>query len=608
MKSRPIEENTAKISKELLRLRKDLKGGRILIAKLKEHGVHVSSEAALTRIIKEETPIKSDMHALYLNAIEKIDAQYCDEYNKTLVERNEFERFYYQELKRCLKEKIDFQNPIAYFSCNYNLYEEDVTTYLSALPDIVFSHIHDKFKEKIPCRMVRYSSNDERLITTNNYKDFFEGNYCKYKIKDINSSVLGHALSPYSESLALLCELGRYRRIVSIFKIEKPYILLTDVDWAKLNYTVTELKNYTEIGDLDLNLEMCFDFRKKLYKRLGFNDENIDIKESYKVKSNNKKEFKTIEKESQAFEDYSLLIESILDEIVTKVEHETLNLPRLIRTLKDDTAKEKLKFLDLTIVDDMKNIYTISAVKKYFGRTDKNTFLYSLLQRYSLHDYDEVLKVGVESERKFDFAFAKMDAFEAGKVREMIGLYFPHYYYKKDFTVIPYTFPSGLLKEKTLNVHDIGINGATDNAILLFDYTSEGRSSKVKKLINDIDLIQLSKQMSDLLSFIYYYFGKENPDFWITGQYLFEENGFSDILESIRKFDENQIDKFQSHMFSLWFDAVDIPYFYYPYIISVKCIKQKDKLLESKYRDFSYKLIMHTIKQVCESLKVEEWK
>lgn len=602
-----IEDNEKRIIEELTQLRRDL-GGRRLVAELRGYGVKVSDEAVLSRIINRNVSIKHKQHPLFLNAIEEITNKNINKYNKTIVERNEFEKLYYQELKRSLKEKIKFQNPVAYFSYNYNLYEEDVTTYLSALPDIVFSHIHDKFKEKTPCRMVEYSSDDERLIATSNYKDFFEGNDCRNKIKDIKSSVLGHALSPYSESLALLCELGRYKRIVSIFKIEKPYILLTDVDWAKLNYTVTDLKNYEKIDDLDLNLEMCFDFRKNLYRRLGFADENIDIKESYKVKSNNKKEFKAIEKESQAFEEYSSLIESILDEIVINIEHETLNLSRLIRAIKDDKEKEKLKFLDLAIVDDMKNIYTISAVKKYFGRTDKDTFLYSLLQRYSLHDYDEVLKVGVESERKFDFAFAKMDAFEAGMVRKMIGLYFPHYYYKKDFTVIPYTFPSGLLKEKTLNAHGVGMNDATGNAILLFDYTSDYRSTKVKNLIDAMDLVQLSKQLSDLLSFIYYYFGKENQDFWVTGQYIFEENGFGDLFESIRKFDDYQIDKFQNHMFSLWFDAVDVPYFYYPYIISLKCINQIDKTLENKYRDFSHKLIMHTIKQVCESLKVVEWK
>ena len=550
-----------------------------LVTKLTLFGVRVD-EPRISRLINGSAPIKR----------EKIQKQWLDVLDQ-LIDNISFRELYFKELYD-LKDKVGSLNIIKYFSKRYNLHENDVTQYIYAMPNSIFSIINDKSNKNEPSKIFEYSSDGLRDCNTSNF--FQDYHKDPVKIETLKTAVLSHSLSPYSESLALLCELGRYKRIVSAFDMD-PYIILTTVNSIKYNKAIELANSKIKLTE---NLKKCFEFREKLYSRLSL---NFDIREISDIFPKNKK-WKNINEESEYYTEYSYALMEHIEDIVRDIEEPYFNLLKTIDNLKNKLTEKK--YLLLPTTDSMRNIYIISAIKKYFGRLDQDTIIYSLMQRYSLHDekYHGALKIGDKSEQRLDFAFAKMDTYDLG-THKMYGLYFSNYFFKNEH--ISHTSSSGFLKETET------LDDACEKTILLFDYSNDERKSKVKKLINNIELVQLATQLSDLFSFCYYFFCENNfhykNDFWNGCRNIFEEFEFLEIYESIKSHDEKLMCDFQNAMFSIWYDKIKPPYFYYPYIVSLSLSINMNSIKEKNYRTFAYKFIIYTIEQVCTALNFEEW-
>lgn len=566
-----------------------------IATKLKEKGItRIGDPASLSRFMNGEY-----LQPKYYNdVIEAIKDILIEEPNTDNT--NLYKSYYFPVLKNSLKTKLSGNCPLKFYSDLLNISESDVISFLSANPIVLFSNIHSGFGKYSCSKFVEYNSDDAELVALNDVKSFLLNNTKKVSLKHIKKSILGHALSPFSDSIFLFCELGRYLRLSKTLGIERIGILITDTNWAKLNYSVTELEN--QISNIIDNLDSCLKFRKELYNNLGFND--IEVIEKHHVNSIDGKNINTLEKEAVEFELYCRLLEPIIEQI--DFENRKIDIPSLIKRLSDVSQKEKLELLSLTIVNDLKNLYTISVVKQYFKGTDSSTFLYALLQRYILHDtkYKHALKVGVESEKKFDFAFAKMDAFEGVKEKIMNSVYFSHYNFEKGLNIIPYTFPSGNFKEKYKT-------GYENKAILIFDFLTDSRKDKVRTIVSKIELEQLAIQLSDLFSFANYFKFNDNDGFEVEMFDLLEKFDFTEVKESWLSYKKNPdlLNHFKTNMFSMWFDSVVLPYYFYPYIIAFKCIEENDNQLESKFREFSYEFIILLTKNVCETIKIlDEWR
>ncbi len=563
--------------------------------RLKEKGItRIGDPASFSRFLNGEY-LQPKYYKSVIDAIKEIELEEPDRDNTNL-----YKSYYFPILKKSLKNKLSGKCPLKFYSDLLNITEGDVTTFLCANPIVLFSNIHNGFDKYSCSKFVEYNSDDAELVAVSDVRSFLNNNTRKISLKHIKKSILGHALSPFSDSILLLCELGRYLRLCKTIGIEKIDILITDTDWAKLNYSVIELKS--QILNIMSNLDSCLDFRKELYNKLGFSD--IEVLAKHLVNSLDGKNIRSLEIEAAEFELYCRLLEPIIEQL--DFENKKIDIPSLIKRLSDVSQKEKLELLSLSIVNDLKNLYTISVVKQYFKGTDSSTFLYALLQRYTLHDnkYKYALKVGVESEKKFDFAFAKMDAFEGVKEKILNSVYFSHYSFEKGLNIIPYTFPSGSFKEKYKT-------GYENKAILIFDFLTDERKEKVKNIVLKIEIEQLAVQVSDLFSFANYFKFEDKDDFKKSMYDLFEKYNFQEVKDSWINYNNNPelSTLFKANMFSMWFDSAVLPYYFYPYIIALKCIEESDVNLENMFREFTTEFIILLTKNVCETLKIkDEWR
>jgi len=506
----------------------------------------------------------------------------------------------------------------------------ELLEFIVSNPTVLFSFI-DKYYEaiKVGSSIVPLVSKVYHFNTvvetdlfkeaTEDFDDYYNKEN-KANFSNVNSSpglFLGHALSPHSDSICLLYELGRFKRVADIFGFKKPKIFLTAPSWAKYNRSAIEIHN--DESQREKILKQCLAFRERLYGQLEIEvdkSEDTDIK-SVGTKSVNHSKIKQSAKEFAA---YSQHINQIK---VDEKKDKTKQLLEIIENLCSpdnsdsyiDKLPPELKILAYSIVEDKKNLFVIHTILRHFNSLDENTFYYTLLQRYKQQHYNGWMKLAVESERKFDAAFIKLDKVDGYTTSNLGAVYYKHYYFKKGkdgspLNVIPYTFPSGRVWRRA----EGNIQNAIDNTILLWDF-EDGRQDKIKSIVGEMDLKQLAIQMADLFSFCNYFF---NAEFWegkkdSKGEH---QNGLNDLLNHLdsgcakaweqyrNKPDSLKI--FCQYFLTMWYAEMELPYYFYPFMHIKKA--ESDKEFETTVRNVYSDIITYVLIQLNKTISCSEWK
>lgn len=549
----------------------------------------------------------------------------------------EFKRDFYVLLQNQIKRSLKGAKPFEFiqkFSESIRVTKDELLEFIVGNPTLLFSFIDKDYltvKERnldIPLVSKIYHFNTEIETdlfkeATEDFDDFFNGG--KNLEKPFNAKLskanknpglfLGHALSPHSDSICLLYELGRFKRIADIYGVPHK-VYLTDPNWAKYNRSASEV--HENENKRVAVLKQCFDFRKRLYEKLRI---DIDKIQEGDIKSENGKITAPKIKESASeFAQYSEHIKKI------EVDPKKDKIPQWLKILENlcspdnsdsyvDKLPPELKILALTIVGDTKNLFAIHTTLRHFRSLDENTFYYTLLQRYVQHQYKGWVKLAVESERKFDASFIKLDKVDDHKESNWGAVYYKHYYFTKGkdsypLNVIPYTFPSGRVWKRA----DGDLQKAIDNTILLWDFEGD-RQEKIRKIIGQIDLKQLAIQMADLFSFSNYFFDEE---FWTgrtdsKGEYRL---GLNDLLNELdsgsakawQQYRENpeMLKTFCQYFLTMWYAEMELPYYFYPFMHVHKAEKEKE--FEAKLRKTYANIIIYTLTELNKSLPTEEWK
>ncbi|HRF75740.1 MAG TPA: hypothetical protein PLB46_04155, partial [Chitinophagales bacterium] len=432
--------------------------------------------------------------------------------------QDKFYKLFNSKLKLILNnEKKEFQHDTTFFSRRYKIHNNDVGEFLTAFPTTIWAIIDKESYDQDYVSDLILNSSDSASIQSVKKMSTFEP----------NQIILGHALSPVSDSIFLLMELGRYLRICHTLN-KSPRIYLTDTSWAKYNYSVIEyFSDDPEKAKTHLNAN--FRFRKKLYGMLGI---ECEIQDPSNFLSSGE-EIKQLEKTIDSYNTFGNLLFNSISNGERGVENKKRVLDFIDKSLDkkiderpEDEYNNELTFLKLypaiplEVIDKM--FFITKTVLKNYKDINEHTLKYAFYQRFAQRKYSGCLKVGVRSETKFDQSFARMDKYENEHAKsnvnnKLYGVYLDHYFFSRlennqPIDIIPYTFPSGRFSSAFPKIED-----AINNAILLWDFIDEDRKSKVKRLIDNLELAQLAIQFSDLLSFTFYFF-KTNVTYWVGSE------------------------------------------------------------------------------------------
>jgi hypothetical protein len=538
---------------------------------------------------------------------------------------------YYEHFKTKYEEILaaeekQFKLPVPFFSRRYKVAEEDVPRFLSAFPLALQAFIDKRnYNPRWVSDLIEYSTKVPIGSTnqdSNSFRKLFSGDGSR-------DSFIGHALSPYSETLALFFDLGRYLRFCEVFHKE-PLIYLTDVDWAMYNNAVIHLRETFGEKEIDTgnNLRRSSVFRRKLYKKLGqyFSKEGNtnDIYEERLLMDlaspiDTEIKMPLLELISDHYAELSSDLLSVCK--LPDIKGENLKkFHSFFDDLKDVNYNynllspaymaDSVKFLKYFFIrrDKIRIFKTIQTVLEHYKRLDKPTFLYTFAQRYIQHRYNHYIKLGVESEKRFDKSFFELDKADDFNVDiSLHAVYFDQYHFTSSrenvqLEVIPYYFPSG----KIWHTFPNDMARMKEQAILIFDHSDlEGRN-KIKNIYKNLESHQLAIQMSDFFSFINYFFAKDEK-FWL--EFFSKVEVFNtEIVASWRSYQmapHEKYDLFAEKLFSSFYDREELPYYFYPYLFASDA--RGDEQKETKLREFYSDLTPFVMERVVLELNTENW-
>ncbi len=530
------------------------------------------------------------------------------------ITEDEYKINFFTRLRVELKKKVvgmkgTEKNSRSYFSNSKKIREDDVDEFISAFPQILSSiACKDMFNHNAVYNLINVSD-----LTSFNHNNL-NSKFVSHKlISDFKGIFLGHTLSPYPDNITLLCELGRLKRVEEIFKL-KATIILTDVQWAKINRGVQILQeNGFSEESITESLNECFHNRKKMYGLLGFSEKKNNFKILDNKPNSSYTQFRnldeaTFKKDIKDFSKLGLKIEEIAKSSDFKGYTVESIIERLRNKSNDVLNKvekiDVLKFLTYSkqLVGDNKILDVLNVIFGSHKNFSQQTFEYVFLQRYAQHFYSDYLKIGGKPEYNFDLTYSYLDSFDNLKEHNMNSLYFEQYCFEKGNNVIPYYFPSLSLMNNNKKIDEI-----ENNIIFISDYKND---EKIENIINKMSLSQIAIQLSDLLSFCIYFF-RNKQSFWdslINFTQRFDKNLSRSILNEIKKGEENGLDKeylnhFGNIALDITYDKNHMPYYYYPYAIAIYANDKKNMKLTAKYRRYYANFLIYTLTQIQEIMK-----
>jgi len=372
----------------------------------------------------------------------------------------------------------------------------------------------------------------------------------------LNRVLAAHSLSPMSDSLFILCDLGRASRIAGCLGLELS-VLLADSDWSRRNW------NVAVFGERNLAANLAW--RKQIYKSVGAKVHICGLRNLPDPPSRGKK---TPDLENLASQFTQFCIALLGDDSV----HENLspNQRARFRTVLAPPSMATSGITRIEFVHDRLSaeIGVVRKILDEFRLLGESTFLYFLAQRYHQFGFPDALKVSVTREKSFDEPFYELDVADYGKPHGVSRAIYLEDYLLRDphsgenFSIHPYCFPSGTAFSRFPELEE---------CLALCPHLDDlpNKSSLRPKLAN-LTSFQLARVLADLLSFIHF-FGRPTRTRLIA-----------DIRDILRPVSEEWASSWRNYSlvpadfhtrvlhwaelaFSRWSNDVQLPYFFFPF-------------------------------------------
>jgi hypothetical protein len=392
------------------------------------------------------------------------------------------------------------------------------------------------------------------------------------------SSLICHGLSPISDTLLLLADIGRNIRISHALGVMRFNVMLADVSWIKHNRSINQRMSKKEFLN---GLRICLDKRKRLYRALEFEYKVFGINNFGREELNINRT--ALEKLTKEFRQLARVLwgEKSLSS------HDPQMKKLIGKRFTGMTNQEKTQLspdiatlisyenLAVSLEKELESQLTIlRTISDLFSTFDAEIFFYYFAQFFAQQKYSWYIKIAPMSEIKFDEPFETQTKHflsvmsggggqgaagsnrkdkRAGKTnkkdsKSWFEIYLPQYKLG-NYELLPYTSISGdVLK------NDIAIDKFQSSTVLLED-SYEDKIDKVIGVITETPTPYLNRIVSDLLSFIHYLINRSAITDRVRSleEYLFKLEPH--IAEQIFSRDDTPVN--YPSIFADWLKAID---------------------------------------------------
>jgi len=350
----------------------------------------------------------------------------------------------------------------------------------------------------------------------------FEALLDAHRVGRIDHGLVCHGLSPTSDTILLLADIGRSLRIAYALGIPDTRVLLADVSWIKYNRSITQILERKEFLNA---LRICLDKRKRLYKALGVPYRVFGISDYGAENENlNRTDLEDLTKQfrqlavalwgENSLKPHTSEMKRIIGAPlygVRKSDRQTLPSPVTTLISYEPVAASLEKALE----SELSILRTISEL---FSSFDEEVFVYYFAQYFAQSRYSRYVKIAPISEHKFDLPFAtKSKHFASVAVRRgshleqdaktnapkedelSYQIYCPQYRLGR-FELLPYTSTSGDVLRQNVSIGEF-----VSNTVLLDD-TYDKRYDKMLGVFAQTPIANLNRIAADLLSFTHLLF------------------------------------------------------------------------------------------------------
>ncbi|WP_417915016.1 hypothetical protein [Candidatus Electronema sp. JM] len=361
-------------------------------------------------------------------------------------------------------------------------------------------------------------------------------------IKDgkIDKSLVCHGLSPESDTILVLAELGRSVRLTKALGLKTIEILLADISWVKYNRSISQKFDNNKTF-LD-KLRVCIDKRKRLYRALNLNyttfgitdygENDSYIKKTSILQATTKyRELAKVLWGERALYGQDSKIRTIIGKQFNVLGKKDLqDIPEYLQVLLN--FDEFGNALETSLRDELAVLRTLSNL---FSTFEEEIFIYYFAQYFAQRKYNNYLKIAPYSEIKFDEPFKENHAHFNKFIKtehhnddsiESSNIYFPQYRLGK-YEILPYTSISGDVIRKNIDIDQF-----YSETILLED-SSPAETEKILQVLKDTPVEHRNRLMSDILSFLHFLFSTSS----------IEKYRYDKIKNCIKRLNENIFDQ-----------------------------------------------------------------
>lgn len=350
------------------------------------------------------------------------------------------------------------------------------------------------------------------------------------EVESISNVLIAHGLSPVSDSVALLADIGRATRTALCFNL-KVEVLLADISWMSSNRSIRRFSSLSQ-DDIDNGLRICLDKRRRLYDSLEFESR---VKEITPYARKNKIYYEKLITISEYYKTLAAqlwgkeTVGSLDINVIKKISKPLYNLNQ-----KDTTIPEHMKIFAQFpgVLKKMEegledHLEILRSIAKHFNSFDEEIFTYFFAQYYAQDEFrGNSLKICPISETKFDKPFDELDKYfqawgEGHTIDELLAsgvkniasekklsaVYLPHYKIG-EYEVLPYASLS-----KDISKHPDKDHNLIKKELFCLDYDQDDKT--LDSIIQRSTIIDRNRIFADLSSFILYcqtVFGREFID------------------------------------------------------------------------------------------------
>lgn len=328
--------------------------------------------------------------------------------------------------------------------------------------------------------------------------------------------LVAHGLSPISDSLLLLADLGRAFRIGRALGLPVR-CMLADISWMSSNRSIRQFESLTE-AEVDTGLRVCLDKRRRLYEGLGV---ATDLRKIARFDQSGKISGRKLKVIGERYQDLARTLWG--DDVSGRLDREhvrRITKPLVRSEIVDENLPDAMRVLgqfpgvlNALEVKLKPHLEILRSVSKQFSSFDSEVFTYFFAQYYAQDTYrGQALKVAVESERKFDEPFDELDEYfqawgeghtttelmlgeyEPRKTSPLSAIYLPHYRMGQ-WRVLPYTPLSLDALHRCRNDHV-----CIEEGLLCLDHVES--DEKVAAVLMATPIMHRNRLLADLMSFV----------------------------------------------------------------------------------------------------------